>query len=503
MKHWHRWCCGAAVAALGSAWAQSDAPQQASLWVEPRVDLRMTATDNARLRAGQAQSEQTLEITPGVRMVANQARVKGFFDYSLSGLYRLQDTGGDNLQHRLNTSAQINAVDNWAYVDMAGTVSQQLISAFGPVAGSSTTNANQAQTATYRVSPSVRGQFPYGVNYEARYNVQGTKTKSNARGDSDTQGWAGRISRQVGFAGWSLSADQQTVDYRSGRTTESSAVTGRLSYAWSPQWITGLTIGQETNDLLTPDNSKKSYSNYGVDLTWRPSDRTTLSAGVNDRYFGTGHNLSFEHRAARTLVRVSDVRSVTTSPNANVNATLGTLFDLLDALLVTVEPDPVKRAQLVQAELQNRGLPGNLLVSQSFLVSQATLQRQQQLSVLMTARRGTLTVSYARGQSNRLVNNLSLGDDFDTTSQIKTQTLSLLYAHRLTPVTSANASLALQRSQGDLATQRNSQYTLTLGLNTQLARRTSGSLQVRRLQSSSGLNPYSENALVGNILHRF
>jgi uncharacterized protein (PEP-CTERM system associated) len=463
--------------------------------------MRLTATDNARLQAGQSQSEQTLEVSPGIRVVTNHARVRGFLDYALSGLYRLQNTGGDDLQHRLNTNAQINAIDNWAFVDVTGTVSQQLISAFGPVAGSSTTNANQTQTATYSVSPYVRGQFPGSVNYEARYSVQGTKSKSNARSDSDTQGWSGRLARQVGAAGWSLSADQQEVDYDQGRSIESNAVTGRFSYAWSPQWITGLTVGQETNDVLTPD--KKSYSNYGVDLTWRPSDRTTLSAGVNDRYFGRGHNLAFEHRAARVVVRVSDVRDVSTSPNSNVNATLGTLYDLLDALYVTLEPDPVKRAQLVQAELISRGLPGNLLVSQSFLVSQATLQRQQQLSVLMTARRGTFTVSYARGQSNRLLNNLTLGDDFDSTSRIKTDTLSFLYAHRLTPVTSANAALALQRSEGDLDTQRNSQYTLTLGMSTQLGRRTSGSVQLRRLHSTSGLNPYTENALVGNILHRF
>jgi uncharacterized protein (PEP-CTERM system associated) len=153
--------------------------------------------------------------------------------------------------------------------------------------------------------------------------------------------------------------------------------------------------------------------------------------------------------------------------------------------------------------LQSRGLPPDLLVSQSFLVSQATLQRNQQLSVLMTGRRGSFTVSYTRGQSQRLLNNLSLGDDFDTTSNVKTEGLSFLYAHRLTPVTSANASYALQRSEGDLDTQRNSQYTLTLGLSTQLGPRTSGSLQVRRIHSNTGLNPYSENALVGNILHRF
>lgn len=501
MKRWHRWCCGAAVAVLSPAWAQSGASLQPSVWVEPRIGTRVTATDNARLQAGLSQSEQLLEFTPGVRMVANTARIKGFLDYDLSGIYRVQDTSGDDLQHRLNANAQINAVDNWAFLDVSGTVSQQLVSAFGPVAGAASTNANQSQTATYRLSPYVRGQFPYGVNYEARYNLQGTQSKTNARTDSDTQGWSARLDRQVGSAGWSLLADQQEVDYDQGRSTESSAVTGRFSYAWSPQWITGLTVGQESNDLITLN--KKRYDNFGVDLVWRPSDRTTLSGGVNDRYFGTGHNLTFEHRAARTVVRLSDVRNVSTSPNANVSATLGTVYDLLDALFTPLEPDPVKRAQLVQAELQSRGLPPDLLVSQSFLVSQATLQRNQQLSVLMTGLRGSFTISYTRGQSQRLLNNLSLGDDFDTTSNVKTEGLSFLYAHRLTPVTSANASYALQRSEGDLDTQRNSQYRLTLGLSTQLGPRTSGSLQVRRIHSTSGLNPYSESALVGNILHRF
>jgi uncharacterized protein (PEP-CTERM system associated) len=203
------------------------------------------------------------------------------------------------------------------------------------------------------------------------------------------------------------------------------------------------------------------------------------------------------------LVQVSDVRDVSTSPNASVDATLGTVFSLFDALYQTAIPDDVERAQFVLALLEKNGVPADYLVSQSFLVSQATLQRRQQLSVLMTARRGTFTVSYARGQSSRLLNNLTLGDDFDSTSRIKTDTLSFLYAHRLTPVTSANASYAIQRSEGDLDTQRNSQYTLTLGISTQLGRRTSGSVQVRRLHSTSGLNPYSENALVGNILHRF
>ncbi len=77
-----------------------------------------------------------------------------------------------------------------------------------------------------------------------------------------------------------------------------------------------------------------------------------------------------------------------------------------------------------------------------------------------------------------MLNNLTLGDDFDSTSRIKTDTLSFLYAHRLTPdLTLANASYAIERSEGTGYSNASSQYTLTLGISTQLGRRTSGSVQ--------------------------
>ena len=69
------------------------------------------------------QSEQTLELSPGVRVVVNRPRVKGFLDYSLSGLYYAQKTSGDNLRHALNANARIDAWDNRAFVDLSGVVS--------------------------------------------------------------------------------------------------------------------------------------------------------------------------------------------------------------------------------------------------------------------------------------------------------------------------------------------------------------------------------------------
>ena len=244
-------------------------------------------------------------------------------------------------------------------------------------------------------------------------------------------------------------------------------------------------------------------------VTDQPVKWVINTGGQDHRWLGNGY---FAAQGAEVMAHADAKADLLARGGDHISGLKTELKDKLDGTVPTLPtrwlraPDETLRLPDTVVEIRHRGgahTPGDLLVSQSFLVSQATLQRRQQLSVLMTARRGTFTVSYARGQSSRLLNNLTLGDDFDSTSRIKTDTLSFLYAHRLTPVTSANASYAIQRSEGDLDTQRNSQYTLTLGISTQLGRRTSGSVQVRRLHSTSGLNPYSENALVGNILHRF
>ena len=78
----------------------------------------------------------------------------------------------------------------------------------------------------------------------------------------------------------------------------------------------------------------------------------------------------------------------------------------------------------------------------------------------------------------------------------------LQLAHRLTPNSSIQASLGEQRSVGTAPGLESSVRSASLGLSTLLARRTSGSLQVRRA-ISDGAIPYSESAVIGTITHRF
>jgi len=271
-----------------------------------------------------------------------------------------------------------------------------------------------------------------------------------------------------------------------------------LNQPITPQLVATATLGSEANDL---GGVRKSYDNYGVSAVWRPSDRTTLNADVMERYFGTGYGVSLEQRGARTVWRYSARRDAVTAPIATT-ASLGSLYDLLDNYYRSYEPDPLRRAALVEAELQKSGLPANQQVQQNLLTSTVSLRDSQQLSLMLLGQRGTLALTLSRGTTSRLQANPLVPDDLTNQGSISNKGWSGSYAHRLTPLTSLTATLGSQRNEGSavagaatVSTARN----LLLSLGTRINTWTSASLNYRRgLYEASGKST-SDNALSANL----
>lgn len=497
-----------AAAALGTvAHAQDsveavDAPgPQPSVWIERRVTLGQTLSTNGNLSTN-ARSEQTTAVTPGIRAVFNTPRVQGFVDYSLSALYYAQGTSGNQFRNALNANAKVNAWDNRAFVDLSGVVSNQAVSAFGPQSVSGRSDTNQSETASFRFSPYLRGSFAGDTDYELRYSLQTADTDTATRSDITDQSVSVRLgSRPAGQTlGWSFNASSGATDYSRGRDTESSSAQGGLIVAASPQLQVTLLAGVESNDVITLQ--KKSYNTAGINVDWRPSQNTRVFVGVEDRYFGTGHNIVLEHRTGQTVWSYTDTRGVANNPLQEGTASLGSVYDLLDRLYTQIQPNPVLRAQLVQAELLRLGLPANALILQNFLTSSATLDRVQRLSVALSGIRSVWTLSFYRSDSSRLDTIVSGGDDFDLNTDIQQQGWSLNYAHRLTPLTSFNAGLTNQKSVGSSGLNLRS-TTVSVGLGTRLTRRTSASVQLQRGNYSGSSGSYNDTAISGFITHRF
>ncbi len=494
---------------VSSAWAQESGDgggvdeNRSGFWISPRVSLSQTLTNNSPVGSPYARSEQVTEISPGVRAYMNLPRIKGSVDYSLAGRFYTQHTYANGLQHTLDGNATVEALDDHGFIDLRGLVDQLSISPFDPHSTGSTQNGNKSQTSLFRFSPYYRG-VAGSAEYEFRYAMQSVSTDTASRSDFTSNGWNFHVvDRNPGqLMGWSFDASQQKYDYSLGRDTASSAFKVGLIFPFTSQLTGSLLVGTESNDQLTL--AKQSYRTTELNLEWRPSDRTRMSVGLEKRFFGNGHDIELEHRTARTVWRYTDSKGVVSNALEDALPVLGSYYDLVDSLFSSLEPDPIKRAQLVESELLRLGLPSRAELYQRYLTSSATLERNQQLSVLLQGTRGVLTFVLFRNNSRRVDTLFNPGSDsFDVSSSIQQRGWSVLYAHRLTPLTSFNASINGIKIASTNAALGNSLKTLTFGVTTQLGLRTSGSVQLLHEVFSGTMNPYKVTSITGVITHRF
>jgi hypothetical protein len=401
------------------------------------------------------------------------AKLKTYLDYALTHVSYAQGTAAGRTQNALNTFGTFEAVDDWAFLDFSGSISQQAVSAFQTQAIDNTSiNANRAEVSTYRVSPYLRGQIMgTAANYEARYSH--TQTSSNSALGSDVISTDGSIKLTGGSAfrrlGWSADANRQTADYSRGRSTASDRFNLGLTYAITPQVNAFVNGGHEANNFTSLD--KQGYATSGFGLNWNPTERTKLSASRNKRSFGQAHNVSFEHRSARTTWRISDSKDVSVTPSQT-----GFLLN----------------SEVLQPS-----------VISSFLTSAISLQRRQDVSVSLLGVRDTITFTATRSQSTRL-DTLSIGqDDLNSSAVLNQRGFSVNYSHRLTPDYSLGVVLSQQDTSGVLSSQDSTLRGLNVNVSGKVGHRTSATIGARRVVSSGSSVPYTENALTGNLNVQF
>jgi len=478
----------------------SGGPNQSNRWFEPRITIQHTVTSNARLNSA-GHSDHVTEVMPGFSLMRDTARVKGFVDYTLRASHYARGTDSDKIWHSLNARGTVEAVEDRLYVDMDGTIGLQAVSAFGPI-GNSAANSNMAETSNFRISPYLKGDLSGGINYEARYGIREIRSDAAINSDATVHDWLLQLGRKpVGQAfGWVLDATQQNINYSNSRNIESTAFRGRLIYLATLQLrLIGIAGFESTNQRLP---TKESHDIVGLGFDWRPSDKSKLFVERQSRYFGSAYNVNLEHRLARAVWRYTDRKDVTVGTAAQSGST-GSLFDLLDGYYTQIEPSPIRRIQLVQAELARMGLPADMQVFPDFLSSSSKLQRQQQLSLALLGRRSTLTFALSRSDARQMDGTLQLGDDFQNNQRIHQRGWNIMFAHRLSPNSTINAAFGDTRSIGSTLGWEARTRTLLIGWNTRIAPRTSLGLQLRRVLSDGNMSQYDESAVMGLITHRF
>jgi uncharacterized protein (PEP-CTERM system associated) len=497
------WLC---LTLAGNVLAQGDDGTKRAAWsIVPRVTAAQTFSDNIALSNVNRQSDLITELSPGVRLQANTARLKAYVDYSLRNYLSAKESGRDRTQSSLNSFATLEGIEKWLYLDVNASITQQVISAFGPQSVSTAnTNANSTQVSNLKVSPYVKGRLGVNTEYNVRLSHSETRSQSVSAANLTTDELLATVSGVVsGPLGWTLDASSLTNAYSSGVKSEVRRAGGKLSYRFNPEYNAFVSAGAESNNYASANN--QSYSNFGYGGDWTPSERTKLSLSRERRSFGDSHSISFSHRTPLTSWKFTDSRSATATPNQSAATGQGTYYDLLYSQLAATTPDPAARAQQVNSILQQSGIAPTAAITSGFLSSRVSIQRRQELSMVLNGLRNTATYTLFQTDSQSIGATTLTGvpDDFSRSTAIKTRGMSSNLSHRLTPVFSLNALSSWSRVSGMSTGLTSTQKLFNFNVSGKLSPRVTASVGLRRVVSEGDQAAYRENAVLGSLSAQF
>jgi uncharacterized protein (PEP-CTERM system associated) len=500
------------------------APKRA-LTIVPTLTLQETFTDNVAPGAATKTSDRITQVTPGVRIDWETARVKAKLDYQVSEVFYAKGSQSSQTLQTLNSAGTAELLEKLFYVDVSGVIAQQSISAFGVQSPATySVNANSTETSNFRISPYFKGTFAGYADYEARYSQSTMRSKSSDVSDVNVQEWQGRIGGDTSLPliGWLANADRQITDYSLGSKSESDMWRGLLFYRFTPEWKFSVSAGRESNNYFSA--TQESRPTHGFGLDWVPNERTQVSAFRESRFFGEGHTVSANYRMPLSALNYTDTRDVSALPPQMGMASLGNVnlyqlyFNLYMSERESAIPDPVARAAAVTAFLAPFNIPTNATLVGGFMSSQVSLMRNQQLSYMLRGARNTLILALNRSQNDQLGTGLGSGD-FALTSSIRQQGVNVILSHQLTGLSDLSLMASRSRSTGGSlpttgfvlstaasgANLETTQTMLSTSLSTRLSPKTTAVVTLRRTaaESTTTSYTYTENAAVGAVSFQF
>ncbi len=483
--------------------------QQREFAVVPSVRLTETVTDNARLGQSSSGTEWITQLNPSVRVDAKSARIDGQMTLGMNSAMYANGTQPNTNQLLLNGNGKLTAWENHGFIDLFGSISRQPTYAFQPQGtGGVTGTSNLSEVKLFTVSPYLKGRFGSTGTVEARYSMSDMESNSTAVSRNLTDTWSLTASDPyaLGRLGWDFNYRDSHTESTNRRDIDHTSARFGGTFAVDPQLMLRVIGGSETSNYTSADTTTKTI--YGGGGDWRISPFTTFKGTVEHRFFGTGYDLSFEHRGPQLAVQASYSRDVSSLGQSLQGAT--SQFDRLMAhpALVASFPNPSVRAAFIT---QNYATLLSMFPGTTDLTNGFYLDRRLQLSVTFIGARNSLTFTGFRTERTPLTeSSFSLSPTTSTTSNYTTIGGTATAQHKLTPITSANLSLTAMRSETGQATVSGTatgpvsarSRMITAGLTTNFTPKTTGSLSIRN-SHGSGSTSYTENALYGTVLYQF
>ncbi len=295
----------------------------------PRVTKQETFSDNInQASSSAAHSDYVTQVTPGIGITGTGAKLSMNFDYAVDLLHYLHGTSSNSIDHRLQTSANAELLDEFLFLDLNASAGQQNTSSTGTLATDNlTVSSNTSNFLTYDISPFLRHRLGKYADSEIRYRRQ----QANNGGGFDTEVNTMSLNLSSGrfFSSlpWTVSATESKNSNSDNTSSTFRNVDTSVRYNFSRRYGVRLNVGYEDNDISSTRGSTRGLT-WGLTGTWTPTPRTNFEAGYESRFFGNNFNILATHRMRRSIFNLSYSVDATTSANQQLESTL---FPLVDA----------------------------------------------------------------------------------------------------------------------------------------------------------------------------
>jgi uncharacterized protein (PEP-CTERM system associated) len=491
-----------------AALAALSACASAQTWrFEPSAAAQFELTDNVGLDpSGQRKGDLVTQLTPSVRIIERGAHT------SLAGtiaapIVLYARSGGDStVQPEVDLNGTAELYRRLLFIDGSINVAPSYFSPFGARPQNLTSaTANRYTARTYRISPYLKGDSGATLHYELRDDNTWASAGSapSATDSSYTNKVIARVTRDPTPLGWAL--DYTRDDTRFSSQDPLVSEIERLHGSWlaSYQWEFSAAAGYEDNRYPLAHFSDVVY---GVGFKWRPTDRTTVDATWEHRFFGGSYHVTFDHRTALSVWSVRATRDITTYPQQLANLVAGTpVATLLDSLFASRFPDPLQRQTYVDQLIRDRGLPSVLSNPLALYSQQTTLEEAFQATFGLLGARNTVFFTAYRNRSEPIASGTLL-DAASTLLIDNTQRgANVVWTHKLTPLYTLTGSADWSRTTGNEDPGRKStQTSLNAIVSASVSPLTQlfGGARYQRLRSDVE-SSYDETAVFVGISHRF
>jgi len=492
---------GALALALGCGAAMAESWKTGA-----SVSVRETYTDNVALSStGSRQSDWITEIGPRFTLRGAGARLKAAFNYSISEVIHANDSSRNFTNNTLGANANAELVEKFLFLDARASIAQSSLSAFGPVSTDvANSTSNRSEVRSISLSPYVKGVLPAGLSYELRNTFTTTSSDSAQLQTTRSNQWSGNLARSNAFGpfGWGLGYSSSKQSYTGRASNDSQRYNASLFYSVDRQIKLSASVGRETNDFSGTD---RSTSNHGFGIDWLPSDRTSVSASRDQRFFGNGFRVQVSHRMPLSLFNVNYSRDVTTTSEALLAGVPVLVIPADVAAFLAGVTDPAERAALIDA-LTRAGIIVPGIDQRLFSTERVLVVRRLAGSFSLRGARNTLTATASRSETQSATSGIAFADSLAGASVLNSNTLGLNWSHTLSPLTSLSAGLIRTHTSSDAAgSPTSNQASLNLTLSSKLGVKTTGTLGLRHTTAngSGGVTGYQENALVGTLAYTF